>query len=75
MAETQSRYMTPGNHNLKIPSREEFHRYASDILSEADFCTDYPTDYTVNKIASSLRWTLNNSKQKNLGGLKRNANK
>lgn len=75
MAETQSRYMTPGNHNLKIPSREEFHRYASDILSEADFCTDYPTGYTVNKIASSLRWTLNNSKQKNLGGLKRNANK
>lgn len=75
MAETQSRYMTPGNHNLKIPSREEFHRYASDILSEADFCTDYPTGYTVNKIASSLRWTLNNSKQKNLGGWKTNASK
>lgn len=75
MTETQSHYMTPGNHNLKIPSKEAFHRYASDLLSKADFCTDYPTGYTVSKIASSLRWTLNNSKQKNLGGLKRNANK
>ena len=75
MTETQSHYMTPGSHNLKIPSREEFHRYASDILSEADFCTDYPTGYTVSKIASSLRWTLSNSKQKNFGGWKRNASK
>lgn len=75
MTETRSHYTTPGSHNLKTPSREEFHRYASDLLSEVDFCTDYPTGYTVSKIASSLRWTLNNSKQKNLGGLKRNANK
>ena len=30
MTETQSHYTTPGNHNLRIPSREEFHRYASD---------------------------------------------
>lgn len=75
MTETQSHYTTPGNHNLRIPSREEFHRYASDTLSEADFCTDYPTDYTVDKISSSLRWTINNSKQKNFGGGKRNARK
>lgn len=75
MTETQSHYMTPGNHNLEIPSREEFHKYASDILSEADFCTDYPTGYTVSKIASSLRWTANNSKQKIFGGWKRNASK
>ena len=64
MTETQSHYTTPGNHNLKTPSREEFHRYASDTLSEADFCTDYPTEYTVNKIASSLRWTKINSLNK-----------
>ena len=53
--ETQSHYTTPGNNNLKIPSREEFHRYASDTLSEADFCTDYPTSYTVDKMSSSIR--------------------
>ena len=64
MTETQSHYTTPGNHNLKTPSREEFHRYASDTLSEADFCTDYPTGYTVSKIASSLRWTKINSLNK-----------
>lgn len=75
MTETRSHYTTPGSHNLKTPSREEFYRYASDILSEADFCTDYPTGYTVNKIASSLRWTINNSKQNNFGGWKRNASK
>ena len=64
MTETHTHYTTPGNHNLRIPSREEFHRYASDTLSEADFCTDYPTEYTVNKIASSLRWTKINSPNK-----------
>lgn len=75
MTETRLHYTTPGNHNLKIPSREEFHRYASNVLSESDFCTYYPTGYTANKIASSLRWTIDNSKQKNLGGWKTNANK
>ena len=64
MTETHTHYTTPGNHNLRIPSREEFHRYASDTLSEADFCTDYPTEYAINKIASSLRWTKINSLNK-----------
>ena len=36
----------PNNGNLKIPSREEFHRYAMNILYESCFCTDHPTDYT-----------------------------
>lgn len=75
MTETQSHYATPGSHNLKTPSRDEFHRYASDLLLETDFCTDYPAGYIAGKIASSLRWTINNSKQKNWGGWKKNANK
>lgn len=54
---------TQKNHKLQIPSREEFHRYASDILSNADFCTDYPAGYVAQKIASSIRWTKNNAKQ------------
>ena len=64
MTETQSYYTTPGNHNLKIPSRQEFHRYATNLLSESDFCTDYPSEHTINKIASSLRWTKINAKNK-----------
>ena len=75
MTETQSHYATPGSHNFKTPSRDEFHRYASDLLSETDFCTDYPAGYIAGKIASSLRWTINNSKQKNWGERKKNANK
>lgn len=75
MTEIQSHYTTPGSHNLKTPSRDEFHRYASDLLSETDFCTDYPAGYIAGKIASSLRWTINNSKQKKWGGWKKNANK
>ena len=62
MTESQTNCMTPGNHNLKTPSREEFHRYASSILSEADFSTEYPNEYTVRRIAQSLRWTVKNAK-------------
>lgn len=74
MTETRSHYMTPGNHNLRIPSREEFHRYATDLLTEFDFCTDYPNGHMVGKIASSLRWTINNSKHTNWRGFQ-NAHK
>lgn len=65
MTETQSHYTTPGNHNMRIPSRENFNRYAVEILSEHDFCTEYPTGHAVDKVASSLRWTLNNHKYGN----------
>lgn len=53
--------MTPGNHNLKIYTREEFHRYACEWLSEADFCTDFPGDpgRIINKIASAINWSQN----------------
>ena len=50
----------PNNGNLKIPSREEFHRYAMNILYESCFCTDHPTDYTINSIAQSIHWTKKN---------------
>ena len=35
MTETQ-------RNTLRIPSREEFHRYTSNLLTEWDFCTDFP---------------------------------
>lgn len=51
---------TKKHNTLHIPTREEFHRYASNTLSESDFCTDYPglPSYQVNKTASAIRWTI-----------------
>lgn len=64
MTETHTHYTTPGNHNLKVPSRDEFHRFASNLLSNADFCTDYPADYIIDKTSSALRWTIMNARNK-----------
>lgn len=52
-----------------IPSREEFHRYASNKLSEIDFCTNYPQreGLCVAKTAQALRW----SEQLNIGDRKK----
>ena len=73
ITEVESIYTQTWRRNTHIPSREEFHRYASDILYESDFCTDYPGSYhisgtvhsyTIDKIASSIRWTKMNAKNK-----------
>ena len=53
--------------NLKIPSREEFHRYASNELSLGDFCTNYSSGYQIDKVAKAIRWTIANDR----GRLKR----
>ena len=34
-----STYVTPGNHNLHIPSRNEFHKYLIDNITIGDFST------------------------------------
>lgn len=59
MTEHSTDYTTTKPHELRIPTREEFHRYAIDIIYEGDFCTNHPTSpgYIVDKIASSIRWT------------------
>lgn len=60
MTETQ-------RNTLRIPSREEFHRYASNLLSNSDFNTDYFSDpyFQTNRVASALNWTVKNSTVKN----------
>ena len=63
MTETQTHYITPGSYNLKIPSRNDFHHFASDILSEASFVTDHPNGHVIENIAASLRWTLAHKSQ------------
>lgn len=59
MTEHSTDYTTTKPHELRIPTREEFHRYAIDIIYEGDFCTNHPTPpgYVADKIASSIRWT------------------
>ena len=49
-----------------IPSREEFHRYASNVLSLYDFETDYPPfpSRNIDAAASSIGWTKSNHKNK-----------
>lgn len=52
----------PNNGNLKIPSREEFHKYTMNILYETCFCTDSPNSYTIDNIAGAIHWTKKNAK-------------
>lgn len=61
----ETKNYTQKHNTLHIPTREEFHRYASNTLSEEDFCTDYHgyTGYQINKVASAIRWTKNNTRK------------
>lgn len=40
---TKNTYVTPGSHNSNIPTRKEFHREFTGVLTVNDFCTDYPS--------------------------------
>lgn len=52
---------------LKIPSREEFHRYASNLLTNTDFDTQRHAydGFQISRTASALNWTLRNHNTKN----------
>ena len=62
---TNRNYYTSSNYATPIPTREEFHRFASNELSEGDFCTNYSSGYQVNKVASAIAWTYSNEKKRN----------
>lgn len=51
---------TQKHNTLHIPTREEFHRYASNTLTESDFCTDYHgiPGIQINRVDSAIRWTM-----------------
>lgn len=57
-------YTNPSNNNLRIPTREEFHRYASNLLSDGDFCTNYSSGYQVNRVSEAIKWTESNDKKR-----------
>ena len=60
MTETQTKYTTPGTHNLQIPSIEEFHRYANNLITDGDFDATHPSGNQIGKVDSALRWTYKN---------------
>ena len=65
---TNTNYYTGRNYDdAPIPTREEFHRYTSNLLTEADFCTNYPCDagFQTNRVANAISWTYTNEKNKN----------
>lgn len=60
MTDENKKTTTLETHKPHIPTREEFHRYATPKLNESDFCTDYPSKIpggVAERIASSIRWT------------------
>lgn len=60
---TNRNYYTSSNCTLRIPTREEFHRIASNELSEVDFCTNYSSGYQINRVANAIYWTHKNANQ------------
>lgn len=70
MTEHVESYTKTKTHEFRIPTREEFHRYAVEILTEYDFNTTYPSipGYTVDRIASSIQWTKKIYKQNKYRG-------
>ena len=60
---TNKNYYTNKNYDTKnTPSNEDFHHFASNILSECDFCTNYNSGIQIDKVVQSLRWTYANDK-------------
>jgi hypothetical protein len=64
MTKQSTPYITPGSNNLHIPSRSEFLRLTSNLLTTSDFCTDYSSGYAIDKVSSAIRWTYSNEKRR-----------
>ena len=67
MTLTKNYYTSSNYANILNLNREDLHRYASNELSEGDFCTNHPSGYQVNKVDKAIRWTIANDR----GRLKR----
>jgi len=66
---TNKNYYTLSNYETinTLPSRDEFHKFASNELSLGDFCTNHPSGYQIARVDQSIRWTIANDR----GQLKR----
>lgn len=60
---TNKNYYLSSNYvSSNIPTREEFHRFASNELSLGDFCTNYSSGYQVNRVFKAIKWTYENNR-------------
>ena len=61
---TNRNYYTSSNYVSTAPTREEFHRYASNIININDFETDHSNGIQIEKVAISINWTIKNDKKR-----------
>lgn len=57
---TSSNYMGLTN----IPSKEDFSKYASNLVTLSDFETDHSNCQQIEKVANAINWTIKNNKKK-----------
>lgn len=60
---TTKNYYTSSNYAATIPTREEFHQFASNIISIADFDTDHSNGLQTGKVDSAIKWTIKHNKK------------
>lgn len=72
---TNKNYYTSSNYAGRIPNREEFHRYASNLLAEGDFCTEHSSGYQISRVANALDWSKKKASKVNKGGNNGNSKK
>lgn len=62
MTNNRNYYTTSSNYASTIPSRDEFHKYASNLITISDFETDHTNELQISKVDTALRWTIKNRK-------------
>lgn len=60
---TNKNYYTSSNYTTTIPTREEFYRFAGNIISDSDFNTDHSNGIQVEKVDGAIKWTIKNTKK------------
>lgn len=62
---TGANYFYSTHNETPLPTRQEQHRFASNVLSAGDFCTEYPCGHTIERVENSLKWTIKNAEKRN----------
>ena len=59
-------YYTSSNYEglTNIPSKKEFNKYASNLITLGDFDTDHSNCQQIDKVFNAIDWTIKNSKKK-----------
>lgn len=66
MTVTKNYYTSSNYETIKpMPTREELHRYASNLISIGDFDTDHSNGIQVQKAGDAIDWTIKKTKSKN----------